>query len=93
MRKINHRVGESTSDSPVDVHTSLHFLTSTEKPRLMPDNSTQAGSTDVLGIIIFSLRSESIGMVAYLRFVQYKLGLGTKADTELRNDCNKTVVY
>lgn len=88
VRKINHCVGEGASDLPVDVHTSQHFLTSTEKPRLMPDNSTQAGSPDVLGVIILSLRSESIGMIAYFCFVRYKIGLGTKADTEFRNDCN-----
>lgn len=49
VRKTNHCVGEVHQICSLNVHISLYFLISTEKPRLIPDNCRQAGSPDMVG--------------------------------------------
>ena len=52
------------------IHTALNFLTSTEKPKLIPDNCMQVDSPDMVGTTTFSSKAESTEAVAYLCFVQ-----------------------
>ena len=67
---MNHCVGEVHQICSLNVHISLYFLISTEKPRLIPDNCRQAGSPDMVGTMTLSPKAEGIGTVAYLCFAQ-----------------------
>ena len=70
MRKLNHCVGEEHQVCSSYIHISLNFLTSTEKPKLIPDSCVQADSPDMVGAVTFSSKAESTEAAAYLCFVQ-----------------------